>query len=228
MQKIFVFALALILPAASFAQDLVLKDSVHGLRYCETIIVTGNLPKLTATVYSTLGCNVCPMDQWKKLDVSKLRKEFNAKAVILNGPRYFLMDKIGLSDSVPPTVSFDSLEMKERAVVMVNLAMAMKGRVKPYDEQGFRRTTEYVFNKGSEVYELISPEHTYIMQSYSQMIDTTLTESSLSHLQDKLKLPEGWQFKVLELEDELVLKTTEKTEAYVTQDEFQNTYQRIY
>jgi pterin-4a-carbinolamine dehydratase len=65
------------------------------------------------------------------------------------------------------------------------------------------------------------------MQSYSQMIDTTMSDSSLSHLQEKLKLPDGWQFKVLKLEEDLVLKTFEKTEAYVTQDEFQNTYQRM-
>ena len=227
MQKIFLLSLAIALSAGSFAQDIVLRDSVHGQRYCELIVVTGNLPKLSATVYSTFDCNTCPSDRWKKLDASKLRKEFNAKAVIMNGPRYFLMDKIGVDDSVPPTVSFDSLDMKARVVVIVNLGMAMKGRAKPYEETGFHRTTEYVFNKGTEVYELISPEHTYIMQSYSQMIDTTITDSSLSHLQEKLKLPEGWQFKVLKLEDDLIIKTFEKTEAYVTQDEFQNTYQRI-
>jgi len=104
----------------------------------------------------------------------------------------------------------------------------MKGRAKPYEEQSFRRVTQCVFNKGSEVYELISPEHTYIMQSYSQMIDTTMTDSLLSHLQEKLKLPEGWQFKTLKLEDDMILTTSETAEAYVTQDEFQNTYQRIY
>ncbi len=227
MRKIFLFGVIVFLTGKSMAQPLVLKDSVRGLRYCELIVVTGNLPKLTATVYSTFGCNDCPSDQWKKLDATKLRKEYNAKAVIMSGPRYFLMNKIGLDDSVPTTVSFDSLDMKPRAVVIVNLGMAMKGRAKPYDETGFRRTTEYVFNKGVEVYELISPEHTYIMQSYSQMIDTALTDSSLFHLQDKLKLPVGWQFKVLKLEDDLILQTMEKTEAYVTQDEFQNTYQRI-
>jgi hypothetical protein len=190
-------------------------------------MVTGNLPKLKASVYNTLGCNACPSDQWKKLDASKLKKEFNAKAVIMSGPRFLLMDQIGLNDTLPPTVIFDSLEMKESAVIIINLGMAMKGRAKPYEEVPFRRATEYVFSKGSEVYELISPEHTYIMQSYSQMIDTTIMESSLAHLQEKLKLPEGWEFKVLKLEDDMILKTLETVEAYVTQDELQNTYQRI-
>jgi hypothetical protein len=227
MPKIFLFVTVLFLSAGLFAQNLVLQDSVHGLRYCEIIVVTGNLPKLKATVYNTIGCNNCPADQWKKLEAAKLRKQFDAKAVIMSGPRYLVMDKLGLSDTVLPNTRFDSLEMKERAVVIVTLGMAMKGRSKPYEEQGFHRATQCVFNKGSEVYELISPVHTYIMQSYSQMVDTTMADSSLSHLQEKLKLPEGWEFKTLRLEDDLILTTTETAEAYVTQDELQNTYQRI-
>jgi len=227
MRKIFFLSAIIFLSGKSFAQALIMKDSMRGSRYCEIIVVTGNLPKLTATVYNTIGCNACPIEQWKKIEISKLKKELDAKAVIKNGPRYFLMDKTAQSDTVPPTLSFDSLDMKQRAVVIVNLAMAMKGRAKPYQEQVVHRSTEYVFNKGSEVYELISPEHRYIMQSYSQMIDTVLTEDSLPQLQNKLKLPEGWQFKTLKLEDDLVLATIEAKEAYVIQDELENTYQRI-
>jgi haloalkane dehalogenase len=227
MRKIFLFIAAMFLFALSFAQNLVLQDSVHGLRYCEIIVVTGNLPKLKATVYNTIGCDSCPNDQWKKLDAAKLKKKFDAKAFIMNGPRFLLMNKIGLSDTLLPNTDFDSLEMKERAVVIVTLGMAMKGRTKPYEEQGFRRATQCVFNKGSEVYELISSEHTYVMQSYSQMIDSTITEDSLAQLQTKLKMPDGWQFKILKLDDDLVLTTLDAKEAFIIQDELQNTYQRM-
>jgi hypothetical protein len=227
MKKIFISVTVICLSATLFAQGLVIKDSIHGMRYCEIIVVTGNLPKLKATVYNTIGCNSCPPEQWKKLEAGNLKKELNAKTVILNGPRYLLMDKLGLSDTLIANTNFDSLDMKERAVVIVTLGMAMKGRAKPYEETGFRRATQCVFNKGSEVYELISPEHIYIMQSYSQMVDTTLTEDSLSQLQFKLKIPDGWQFKKIILEEDFVLTTLDTTEAYIMQDELQNTYQRM-
>jgi hypothetical protein len=227
MKKIFISVAAVFLSAALFAQGLVIKDSVRGMRYCEIIVVTGNLPKLKATVYNTIGCNSCPPEQWEKLEAGNLKKQLNAKTVILNGPRCLLMDKLGLADTIIANTSFDSLDMKERAVVIVTLGMAMKGRAKPYEETGFRRATQCVFSKGSKVYELVSPEHTYIMQSYSQMIDTTITEDSLLQLQSRLKIPEGWQFIVLTTEEDIILTTLDTTDAYILQDELQNTYQRI-
>ena len=218
--------LAVAFSLKSSAQDLVLKDSVRGAKYCEIVVVTGSLPKLIATVYSTFGCSECGSDQWKKIDANKLRKELDAKAVILNGPRYLLMDKIGRKDSLPAITSFDSLDMRETAVVIVNLAMAMKGKVKPYQEQSARHSSKYGFNKGSEVYELISPSHTYIMQSFSQMIDSTLTIGTLNQLGAKLKMPEGWQFKSRILDNDLLFETEEGKDAFVIQDELGNNYLR--
>jgi len=65
MRKLFFLIALLLLTIVTFAQHLALMDSVRGLRYCEIIVVTGNLPKLKATVYNTIGCNSCPNDQWK-------------------------------------------------------------------------------------------------------------------------------------------------------------------
>ena len=220
-------SLAFAFSLKSSAQALVLKDSVRGSKYCEIVIVTGSLPKLIATVYSTFGCSECSTDQWKKIDANKLRKELDAKAVILNGPRYLLMDKIGRKDSLPAITSFDSLDMRETAVVIVNLAMAMKGKVKPYQEQAAHHASKYGFNKGSEVYELISPSHSYIMQSFSQMIDSTLTIGTLNQLGTKLKMPDGWQFKSRILDNDLLFETEEGKDAFVIQDELGNNYLRM-
>ena len=227
MKNFYILLIIFSLPFILLSQEIVLKDSVHGMRYCEIIVVSGNLPKLKATVYNTIGCNSCPASIWSKFDATKLKKELNAKTVILNGPRYLLMDKLGLSDTLLNNTIFDSLEMKERAVVIVTLGMAMKGRAKPYEETAFRRATQCVFNKGTQVYELISAEHTYIMQSYSQMIDTTIAEENLAELQSKLKLPDGWQFKIIKLDEDIILTTFDTSDAYILQDELQDTYQRI-
>lgn len=226
MQKITFLALYFFILTKSFAQDIKMLDKVRGSRYCEILVVKGNITNLTVTVYNTLGCNNCPDDDWQKLSADKLKKELNAKSVIMNGPRYFLMDKIGQSNSPKPKQNFGGLEMVERATLKGSLSI-IRGKNQPYAEKIIHRNTEFVFNKGSEVYELVSPEHTYIMQSYAQIVEKKQTEKDLPNLATKLKLPKGWQYKVLKLKTDLVLKTLETAEAYVIQDDLGNTYQRI-
>ena len=226
MHKISFLAIYFFILSKPFAQDIKMLDKVRGSRYCEILVVKGNITNLTATVYNTLGCNNCPDDAWQKLTAKKLKKELNAKSVIMNGPRYFLMDKIGQGNTPKPKQNFDGLEMIERATLKVSLS-TMRRKNEPYTEKTIHRSTEYVFNKGSEVYELVSPTHTYIMQSYAQIIDKTLTEKDLPSLAPQLKLPGGWHYKVLKLDADLVLKTLETAEANVIQDDLDNTYQRI-
>lgn len=202
-------------------------SNVRGARYCEILVVSGKLTDLTATVYNTIGCNDCPAAQWKAIDADKLRKELSAKSILMNGPRYFLMDKIGQTNEPPPTVVLSGLAMKKRATVPVSMKTAMTGKAKPYAETTVKRSTEYVFNKGSRVYELVSPDHTYIMQSYAQIVDPNLSEKDLATLQTRLKLPKGWRFQTRILTEPLTLRTVEGGEAHVTQDDLMNTYQRI-
>jgi hypothetical protein len=227
MKQLFRISLFFIFPFFALAQQPQTKDSVRGSRYCEIIVVTGNLPKLTATVYNSFGCNDCPSELWKKLDANKIKKDWNAKMVILNGPRYLLMDKIIQEDSLPASVYFDSLETKQKAVVVITMAMALKGKVKPYQEQTAHRGGSLIFAKGSTVYELVSPEHSYIMQSFTSVKDSTLSMETLPLLQGKLKLPEGWSFKSVQLQDDLVMASSMDKDIFVTQDDLDNTYQRM-
>ncbi|MEO8211206.1 MAG: hypothetical protein ABI840_11665 [bacterium] len=202
-------------------------DNVRGKRYCEIFIVKREMIHFTATVYNTLGCNECPEDIWKTIDPEKLKKEFSAKYIIMNGPRYFMMDKIGQSNKEPGIVMIGGLEMKERATFSISFEKIMRGKSKPYEENVINRSTEFVFNKGKKIYELISPKYTYVMQSYSLIVDPNLTENDLDNLQTKLKLPKGWEYKIKILDNDLVLKTIEGGEAHVLQDDFENSYQRI-
>jgi hypothetical protein len=212
----------------SSAPTLKSRENVRGARYCEVLVVRGNFFGFTATVYNTLGCNACPSDAWRKLAAEKIKKEWKARAVIMNGPRYFLMDKIGqYIEEPPPSVFFDGLEMKERATLPISFSTFLKGKPVPYQERMIQRSTEFVFNKGSEVYQIESHLHTYIMQSYSQIIDPNLSEADLHGLQSRLKLPKGWLYTSSRLEDDLVLKTLETQQAFVIQDDLGNTYQRI-
>ena len=65
----------------------------------------------------------------------------------------------------------------------------------------------------------------YIMQSYAQIVDPTQTEASLETLASRLQLPQGWHYRVRRLDQDYVVQTT--GEAYVLQDDFENTYQRV-
>jgi hypothetical protein len=74
------------------------------------------------------------------------------------------------------------------------------------------------------VFELVAPGgDTYVMQSYAQIKDPSLTLAKLRALGRRLKPPAGWHYRSRRLRSDLVL--TVHGSATVLQDELQNTYQ---
>lgn len=204
-----------------------MREQVHGARYCEVLLVTGRLNKIEATVYNTLGLNECPGDQWQSLDPEAIKKQYHARAAILNGPRYFLMDRIGIINPGAEIVDFGGMQMRRLATVPLKITDLVGGFSRePYTEQAVSRTTIYVYSEGREVYELVAPDGaSYVMQSYSQAVDPTLTEADLPTLGERLGLPDGWLFRTRTLDAEWILQV--EGEARVIRDELQNTYQRV-
>jgi haloalkane dehalogenase len=184
--------------AASGTSHLTMREQAHGARYGEVLLVTGRLNRVEATVYNTLGLNDCPDVLWRALDVEAIKKAHRARAAILNGPRYLLMDTIGIADSGGTVVTFGELQMRPLATVRLPLT-ALRGGLQrqPYTENTIRRTTIYVYEQGREVYELVAPDGTaYVMQSYSLAVDPNLTEADLPALGARLQLPPGWRYRV--------------------------------
>jgi hypothetical protein len=201
-------------------------SGVRGARYCEVFVVNRHLLRLRGKVYNTLGLNDCPGTQWSALNAERLKAEHHADAIILNGPRFFMMDAIASADVAgSETISFDGLAM--RLVAVVDLPLRIRGnRQDPYTETTIERTTEYVFLGGKPVHELVAPDgRTFVMQSYSHIVDDTLTQESLASLADRLALPAGWRYQVRTPEQDLILRTAGRIT--VIQDELQNTYQRV-
>lgn len=206
------------------AQQARERDNMCDARYGEIIVVTGGPLNFTGHVYNTIGLNDCPEAAWKALDPQKIKNQFHARAVILNGPRYFLMDT---SSIVNPgnVVSFDGLQARFLADLSIPLATVLRGGALPYTENKVMRTTRYLFKKGNTLYELISPQGThYVMQSYSQIVDPKLTKANLTTLGTRLSLPAGWRYKVRSLTQDYIMKTSGV--AYVLQDNLKNSYQR--
>lgn len=202
------------------------RANMHNARYGEVLLVTGHLTHLEASVYNTIGLNDCPDTDWNALDADAIKKEHKAHAAILNGPRYFMMDKVS-SGYVGEITKFGNLEMRKFATVRIPLGNLLGGfKQKPYSERTIDRTTTYTFSAGSTVYELVAPNNkVYVMQSYSLQVDPKLTESDLPNLGSRLKLPEGWQYRSRKLEADYLVEA--HGEAYLVQDDFLNSYQRV-
>ena len=64
----------------------------HDARYCEVLELRGEVPNAVVTVWNTIGLNDCPPAKWEALDAGAIAAERGDAAVILNGPRHFLMD----------------------------------------------------------------------------------------------------------------------------------------
>ena len=92
---------------------------------------------------------------------------------------------------------------------------------------GKRGDTQIGINKASPVFLLDDPEgDTWCMKSASLIVDPNQTYESLKDLGGRLKPAEGWSFRTLVLEKDLVL-TPDEGAVKITQDELGNTYDRV-
>ncbi len=205
--------------------DTPTKDGLRDVRYCEVLLLRTEAGEYTAEVWNTLGENDCPQDQWEALDATAIATEREATAAILNGPRYWVLDSItsDIREDAPET-TFGELGMFQAAVIDFGEELPSQT---PYTERSIVRETVFGFEEGGEVYELVSPDGAvYVMQSYSQIKDPTLTIDDLASLGDRLELPEGWTFRVTPLATDLEILSSDGV-ATVIQDELQNTYQLL-
>jgi hypothetical protein len=87
-----------------------------------------------------------------------------------------------------------------------------------------RRVTKYEFQSGQPVYLLRSPDGiTWVMQTFTDHLDPTLTEADLPTLGARLTLTEGWEFKVVTLARDFLIKT--EGLANIVPDNLSNMYQ---
>jgi len=200
------------------------RTDVRGARYCEFFVVERNGAEFRGKVYNTLGLNDCPCDVWSAADTDRLKTALGALAVMRNGPRYFMMDVMATRSVDSEVVTLEGLAM--RLVAVVRISPSQLSSQKHYVETTIERTTQYTFLAGKPVYELVPPfGPSYVLQSYAQIVDDSLSIASLDGLADRLHLPDGWRYRVRRLEQDLVLRTS--GEITVIQDDLENTYQRL-
>lgn len=215
-------ALALLVAGIAASPSAAAKQlpGVRDARYCEIIELRGAPPDATAVVWNTIGLNTCPAALWDPLDATALARELGDSAVVLNGPRHWLMDTIG--GSAGATRSFHGLRMRKVATIPIRTAADLVRT--PYTDRTVARSTRWHWNRGRTVFELVAPGgDVYVMQSYSQIKDPRLTLAQLPALGRRLAVPPGWRYRARRLTRPLTL--TAKGTATIIQDELQNTYQ---
>ena len=194
-------------------------------RYCEVLAVHGTFPNLLADVWNTYGLNNCPPSLWEAQDEKTLATELGALAVRLNGPRHWLVERasIRLAPGMGQVRTLGSLSMREIAQVQVPITNGVPG-LAPYTEVTVLRKNTFSWSKRHRIYELVGPDGSvYVMQAYSQIVDSALTLGALRSLGSRLQLPAGWTYTARKLRHDLPLRT--RGEAIVLQDELMNTYQ---
>jgi hypothetical protein len=196
-------------------------SGIHDARYCEIIALKGTPPKASATVWNTIGLNRCPAAQWNAFDAGSLATELGAGAVILNGPRHFLMDSV---TAQPGRVrSFHGMRLRRVATIPIRSAADLART--PYTDRTVRRDNVWLWKPGRLVYELVAPGgDVYVMQAYSQIVDPKLRIGRLRTLGRRLELPGGWRYRVRRLHHRLAIGVKGGA-ATIIQDELQNTYQ---
>ncbi|MBW0012860.1 hypothetical protein [Mycobacterium sp.] len=196
---------------------------VAGKRYGEVLLVISGEAGPQATVYNSFPLNDCPAELWSKLDPQAIAAENGAAAALLNGPRYWLMNSIEKQQQGPRiTKNFGGIEMIQQATVLLSSMNPA-----PYTMNKVSRHTVFVFNAGEEIYELQDPHgHRWVMQTWSQVVDPSLSRADLPKLGDRLKLPDGWSYQPRVLTEELRIDTTSRA-AQVTQDDLSNSYSLV-
>jgi len=138
-------------------------SGVRNTRYCEIIPVLREGLHLKATVYNTLGLNDCPASVWNAITEDAMKRRF-AITVLLNGPRFFLMDQITASGATKSgeTIEVDGMKLTERATIDIGLLDLLH---RPYREEIIDRDTVYLFKAGRPVFMLQAPDGSrYVMQ----------------------------------------------------------------
>jgi hypothetical protein len=207
-------------------------ENLMGTQYTEILPVWGNpiTKDLTAGVYNTCTLNnpdasgnTSPDEMVARMDLKKIKKECNALKVILNGPRIWTVDWIEVNAG--KVRNFDGLDAYW--VMWFYVPKGFKGGETPYQRMEGVRDTHMGIKAGSGAYILDDPEGTtWVMKSMSRVQHPGQKFEDLKNLGAKLNLPEGWKWRYVILEKELIFQP-DNGKAWITQDDMGNTYDRV-
>jgi hypothetical protein len=191
----------------------------------EIFLLTKAGDSLDALVYNTTGFGPCPAAEFAALDVAQIARDTGSDLAWKNPRRFWMMDTLQINIVGEPA-EFGGVEFNLVA------KMEMPASFDPDQDQSalayrpakIHRVSIYEFHTGQPVFLLRSPEGiTWVMQSFTDHVDHTLTESALPDLGSHLSLAQGWQFTATTLDRDLTITTNGL--ANIVPDNLSNMYQ---
>ncbi len=182
--------------------DLHVTD-MRNMPFCEIEVATGTPPDIRVQFNNTTGASDCPPDKFDAIDAKKLADELRADRVLLN-PRRHWMDQAWLYN-IGKTYDFQGVEATWMgSTSLEGIKKAFEGAYNPFTTN---RPSKYLYEKGKPVFLLIPPggKGVYVMQSWTDHVDKTLTYRRLPQLGSILKLPVGWSFRTKVLDRDLTI-----------------------
>jgi hypothetical protein len=197
--------------------------------FCEVAPIYGtSMGNAVADFYNPTGIDHCSPEQFAQIekDKEKIIKEMGARQVFLNPSRHWTWDEFWVYQ-VGDERQFGPVKMVWMGVVPV-AAMKKAVGMGHYHPGQIHRSNKYLYKTGTTVYLLDMPDgKVLVMQSWTNYVNKGETADNLKDLGSQFKqLPPGWKFRTKVLDRDLTIEPPAPTRlAWVTQDEFQNTYQ---
>jgi hypothetical protein len=182
-------------------KDLHIAD-MRNMPFCEIEVVAGFPPLVNFE--NTTGASDCPPDKFDAIYTKELTKAIGAEWIILNPRRHWTMDQAWLYN-IGETYDFAGVKATWMGSVRpLDFVKAAAGEYEPFETN---RASKYLYEKGKPVYLLTPPDKTgvFVMQSWTDHVDKTLSEDKLPDLGKILNLPKGWTFSVKTLDQDLTI-----------------------
>ena len=207
-----------------FMPAVVKAQQVRGDRYCEVVLAERNGFNVDLNIYLSHPLNFCSEEKFKKMDQTKIKNHRKVDRVLVNGPRYWVVDEfIKSKPMITKVEKFMGIDMRLAGKLTMSVVKAMSMQTDSYKERSIKRTAALRFEAGKPVYKLKSSEgKVYYMQSFTSQVQT-LQQQDLKDLGVRLDLPRGWSYEVEILKKDLILPSV-NSEARVVQDNLKNTY----
>jgi len=200
-----IFAAASVLAQAVPGKKLHLTNT-RNMPFCEVEVAAGTPPDIRVNFNNTSGASDCPPDKFDAINPQQLAQQLSADRVVLNPRRHWMMDQFTIS-GIGETKDFDGVKATWMGSMALKDFMAAAGG-HPYTPfETNRSPSQYVYEKGKPVFLLAPPDAkaVFVMQSYTDHVEKSLTIDKLPQLDEMLKPPAGWTFKTKVLDRELTI-----------------------
>jgi hypothetical protein len=197
-----------------------------GYRFCEVGLITGvSEDGAIANVWNTTGASHPRPEQVDALKADIVARENGALRAWLDPVRQWLVDDVDVWEAGDDR-SFG--DITATWVGAADAATVTQTRIQGYYDPGYMyRNSTFTFRKGSEVYVLDAPDgEAFVLESFTDHWDPSLTVDSLAHLGSRLALADGWGFRTEVLERDMkVTPVGDGNRAHMMQDNLHNVYQ---